>query len=82
MGLEFAGEEFHEVVIEHDKGRVGLAFLGECDGAVSVFEIDCDDFCLVTLLFTELEMVDSADLGDDTGSLVFEERLDFLEDLG
>ena len=82
LGLEFAWEKLHEVVIKHDKGRVGLAFLGECDGTVSVFEIDSDNLGLVTLLFTELEMVDSADLCDDTSSLVSEEGLDFLEDLG
>ena len=82
LRLELAGEELHEVVVEHDKGRVGLAFLGKCDGTVSVFEIDGDDFSLVTLLFTELEMVDSANLGDDTSTLISEEWLDFLEDLG
>ena len=81
LRLEFAREKLYEVVIKHDKGRVGLAFLGECDGTGTVFEIDSDDLGLVTLLFTELEMVDSADLCDDTSSLVSEERLDFLEDL-
>ena len=81
LGLELAGEELHEVVVEHDKGRVGLALLGECDGTVSVFEIDRDDLGLITLLGTELEMVDGADLGNDTSSLISEEWLDFFEDL-
>ena len=79
LWLELAGEKLHEVVVEHDEGRVGFALLGEGDLSVAVFEVDGDDFGGVFLRLAELEVVDSTDFGDDCGTLRLELGSNFLE---
>ena len=80
LGLELASKKFHEIVVEHDEGGISLALFAECNSTISVLKIDSDDLSSVALLGTELEVVDGADLGDDTSTLGGEEWLDFLED--
>ena len=82
LRLQLALEKADEVCIEHDEGSVSLAFFAEHNVSIAVLEVDGNELgILVALSHAQLEVVDGADLGDNTGTLRGEEGLDFLEEL-
>ena len=81
LGLEFASEKLHEVVVEHDECGVGLALFAESNRSVAVLEVDSNHLRLCAFILAELKVVDSANFGNNSCALCGEKWLNFFENL-
>ena len=79
LGLQLSLSHLAEVSVEHDESAIRFAFFLERNFAVSILQVYGDDGGLVTLSFSELEVVHAADFVDDLFAIRLENGLHLFE---
>ena len=84
LWLELALAEVDKIVIEHDKSSIWLDSinLSHFHLSVSILKVEGDKDWLVSLLFSQLEGVDSLNFWHDLSTRFLEVRSHFLKDCG
>ena len=79
LSFQFSVSKFHEIVVKHDKGRVRLSFLAHRNLSIAILQVDSDKSRWIALLFSQFEVVNATDFGDDLGTHFWHHFAHFLE---